>query len=148
MDKPILSWQIKQKNGEKFYTATDEYIGNYSRRSKIDYIIRIWNNRLGLEDVEDFENFCIKLAFQDKEDVSLLPYLTIKIDGLKLNLESYVDYSLLVFPHKVKLSGAKNDGSSENKDNYAEFELIFETPENVRLKESDLKSLYLEILPL
>ena len=148
MDKPILSWQIKQKNGEKFYTATDEYIGDYSRRSKIDYIIRIWNNRLGLEDVEDFENFCIKLAFQDKEDASLLPYLTIKIDGLKLNLESYVDYSLLVFPHKVKLSGAKNDGSSENKDNYAEFELIFETPEDVRLKESDLKSLYLEILPL
>lgn len=148
MDKPILSWQIKQKNGEKFYTATDEYIGDYSRRSKIDYIIRIWNNRLGLEDVEDFENFCIKLAFQDKEDTSLLPYLTIKIDGLKLNLESYVDYSLLVFPHKVKLSGTKNDGSSENKDNYAEFELIFETPEDVRLKESDLKSLYLEILPL
>ena len=144
MDKPVLSWQVKTAEESDFYAASDEYIGTYTRKSGIDVHIRLWNNRLGSEAVEDLDNFSIKIAFQDKEDSVLLQYLTVKYDEQVLAMNSYSDYALIVFPTKVSLSGSTNDGTSENKNNYVEFELLFSAPENVRLKESDLKSLYLE----
>ena len=148
MDKFVLSWQIKTAEESDFYAASDEYIGTYTRKSGIDVRIRLWNNRLGSEAVEDLDNFSIKIAFQDKEDSILLQYLTVKYDEQVLAMNSYSDYALIVFPTKISLSGSTNDGTSENKDNYVEFELLFQAPNDVRLKESDLKSLYLEILPL
>ena len=148
MNKPVLSWQVKTAEESDFYAASDEYIGTYTRKSGIDVRIRLWNNRLGSETVEDLDNFSIKIAFQDKEDSILLQYLTVKYDEQVLAMNSYSDYALIVFPAKISLSGSTNDGTSENKDNYVEFELLFQAPDDVRLKESDLKSLYLEILPL
>ena len=148
MDKSVLSWQIKTAEESDFYAASDEYIGTYTRKSGIDVRIRLWNNRLGSEAVEDLDNFSIKIAFQDKEDSILLQYLTVKYDEQVLAMNSYSDYALIVFPTKISLSGSTNDGTSENKDNYVEFELLFQAPNDVRLKESDLKSLYLEVVPI
>ena len=148
MDKPVLSWQVKTAEESDFYAASDEYIGTYTRKSGIDVRIRLWNNRLGSETVEDLDNFSIKIAFQDKEDSILLQYLTVKYDEQVLAMNSYSDYALIVFPTKISLSGSTNDGTSENKDNYVEFELLFQAPNDVRLKESDLKSLYLEVVPV
>ena len=148
MNKPVLSWQIKTAEESNFYAASDEYIGTYTRKSGIDVRIRLWNNRLGSEAVEDLDNFSIKIAFQDKEDSILLQYLTVKYEEQVLAMNSYSDYALIVFPTKISLSGSTNDGTSENKDNYVEFELLFQAPNDVRLKESDLKSLYLEVVPV
>ena len=148
MDKSVLSWQIKTAEESDFYAASDEYIGTYTRKSGIDVRIRLWNNRLGSEAVEDLDNFSIKIAFQDKEDSILLQYLTVKYDEQVLAMNSYSDYALIAFPTKISLSGSTNDGTSENKDNYVEFELLFQAPNDVRLKESDLKSLYLEVVPI
>lgn len=148
MDKSALSWQIKTAEESDFYAASDEYIGTYTRKNGIDVHIRLWNNRLGSEAVEDLNNFSIKIAFQDKEDSILLQYLTVKYDEQVLAMNSYSDYALIVFPTKISLSGSTNDGTSENKDNYVEFELLFQAPNDVRLKESDLKSLYLEVVPI
>ena len=148
MNKPVLSWQVKTAEESNFYAASDEYIGTYTRKSGIDVRIRLWNNRLGSEAVEDLDNFSIKIAFQDKEDSILLQYLTVKYEEQILAMNSYSDYALIVFPTKISLSGSTNDGTSENKDNYVEFELLFQAPNDVRLKESDLKSLYLEVVPV
>ena len=148
MDKSVLSWQVKTSEESDFYAASDEYIGTYTRKSGIDVRIRLWNNRLGSEAVEDLDNFSIKIAFQDKEDSILLQYLTVKYEEQILAMNSYSDYALIVFPTKISLSGSTNDGTSENRDNYVEFELLFQAPNDVRLKESDLKSLYLEVVPI
>ena len=148
MNKSVLSWQVRTAEESNFYAASDEYIGTYTRKSGIDVRIRLWNNRLGSETVEDLDNFSIKIAFQDKEDSVLLQYLTVKYDEQVLAMNSYSDYALIVFPTKISLSGSTNDGTSENKDNYVEFELLFQAPNDVRLKESDLKSLYLEVVPI
>ena len=148
MDKSALSWQIKTAEESDFYAASDEYIGTYTRKNGIDVRIRLWNNRLGSEAVEDLDNFSIKIAFQDKEDSVLLQYLTVKYEEQILAMNSYSDYALIVFPTKISLSGSTNDGTSENRDNYVEFELLFQAPNDVRLKESDLKSLYLEVVPI
>lgn len=148
MNKPVLSWQVKTAEESDFYAASDEYIGTYTRKNGIDVHIRLWNNRLGSETVENLDNFSVKIAFQDKEDSILLQYLTVKYEEQVLAMNSYSDYALIVFPTKISLSGSTNDGTSENRDNYVEFELLFQAPNDVRLKESDLKSLYLEVVPI
>jgi len=146
VDKPIISWHVKLPNEEDFSPTSDRYMGTYSSRNTMSAKIRLWNNKSGVEDVDSFKNFTVKISFRDKEDSSLLPYIRVENkDGNRIELNKIDDHLLLSLPEDTELSGKANNGvESENRKNYLEFSIFFATPKNIVLKEGDLKSLQIE----
>lgn len=143
-----LTWYTKLEGEEIFSPSKERFVGTHTPRNNVALKIQLWNNRLGIKDAGDLKNFTIQLKFQDEEDISLLKYFRAKdANGNKIDVQLYDDHALLALPVGLVISGKANNGITiENRENYYEFQLSLETPENVHLKENDFKSLYLDIV--
>lgn len=146
--EPVLSWHVKIDADKDFVPTDDRYIGTHTARKNISAKVRLWNNRRGTSDVEPLENFTVRAQFQDAEDAALLKYLTFedaKRGEIKINL--FPDHVLLLLKKGTRLSGKANNGLEEDSDeNFFEFKISLNTPENIFMKENDLKNLYLEVV--
>lgn len=145
---PILTWHVKLKDEETFSPTKNKFIGTHTARENITATIQLWNNRRGTTNVDDLEDFTIRLDFQDEEDSALLKYVLIKDqDDNMIGSQNFGKHILFNLPPNIVISGKANNGvMSENRKNYLEFKLIFQTPNNIQLKENDLKTLYLEVV--
>lgn len=150
MNEPIISYSAKISTNSTYKDDVNElYGGTYTNTNPIKIDIRIWNNRYGLEDVRDLENFYIKLQFGSFEDSSLLNYVKLSHKGIAdLSMNTRDNCRIGTFlDNDVVIKGTKNNGTDLDKNNYVDLELLFEIDdENVFLKYQDLKELYLEIV--
>jgi len=148
MNKPNIIYQVLKTN-DVYVQQDSMYVGTYTGDNPITVDLRIWNNYKGEEDIEDLKNFNIVVHFLTKEDNALLPYLTAEITGKEL-LSPIIEQDAVVFSFSEPqtLKGLANTGSIEDIQNYIDITLSFSVPEEVYLKDRDLKSLVLEIVEI
>lgn len=150
MHLPIITYSAKISNEETYNDRFEIYGGTYTSENPINIDVRIWNNKYGLADVDNLENFSINFYFGDFEDSSLLKYLTIVQDTNKeLNLEINGNIATATFFDDIILSGKANNGNDSDTDNYIDLKIIFNIPDkSVQLKSQDIKCLFIEIVTI
>lgn len=142
MKNPRITWQVLDEidqnefeyNTYKNYTEEDSLIpGRILKKT-----IRVWNNYLGTEDIQDVKNATLVLGFKTYEDNFLLNLIQVSIDGSELKeLDIDMNGGTIFFGN---LSGATNNGREANHTNYKTIDIeIGPIPDNIK---SELKSLY------
>jgi len=150
LEKPRLTWNTRLAGNKDFSSARELFAGSYSSKNDIEAEIQLWNNRWGAEDVENLVDFNIRIAFEKFEDSALLPFCTVSFRGKPLEMENMGTYAIAKMPIGYRILGQANNGiASENPGNFASFVFKFHVDdETIQFKENDLKSLYLEVIPL
>ena len=144
MMAPKTTWYVLEDIDGLFEYSpkrTHDMDGSYAPGDTLSVKIQLWNNRLGMEDVQDATNAKLVIFFKNYEDNYLL-----KLCKVKLNNEEakpvIIDMDRGLF-NLGTISGGANNGSDLNTDNYVEFELqIGAIPMNVK---SELKGLILDV---
>ena len=142
MKAPRITWQVLEEIGQNEY----EY-GIYKNYNEEDSLIpgrtlkktiRVWNNYLGTEDIQDVNNAILVLGFKTYEDNFLLNLIKVSIDGSELKeLDIDMNGGTVFFGN---LSGETNNGKEANHTNYKTIDIeIGPIPDNIK---SELKSLY------
>ena len=142
MKNPRITWQVLDEidydefeyNTYKNYTEEDSLIpGRILKKT-----IRVWNNYLGTEDIQDVKNATLVLGFKTYEDNFLLNLIQVSIDGSELKeLDIDMNGGTIFFGN---LSGETNNGREANHTNYKTIDIeIGPIPDNIK---SELKSLY------
>ena len=150
MDKPKISWFAKLAKEEKYSGGNELFMGSSTPDNDLEVDVQLWNNRWGEVAVEKLEDFQIVASFADYEDASLLSCLSAKYNNqqIPVTVDQVAKRAMLMFPITLNLSGEPNNGSSVDNTclkNFLSFRIVFKHPEDGHLKESDLKSLRLEI---
>ena len=147
MANPIISYSAKLHDYKEYNDVDEIYGGTYTPKKSIQVDIRIWNNKYGLSDVDDLEEFVINFYFGNYEDAALLQFLSVTYDDIsELSLDIVDGVATGVFIDNYVLSGKANNGLDSDKDNYVDLLLEFAAGENISLKNLDMKSLYVEIV--
>ena len=145
MEDCKLTWHVKPEKAKDMIPAEEAFAGTYNSMHNIVTTFHLWNNRYGKEDVKDLTNYRLALSFGHTEDSSLLKYCHIKVNGSEL--AGQVSGKQLVFGNMRSISGSANNGVTEdNPSNYIVIQFVFGPATGARLKESDLKDLYFDIL--
>ena len=142
MEKPRISWQVLEETytDEWEYVQYKKYIESESciPGETIEKTIQVWNNYLGLDDVQDAIEVKLILVFKNYEDNFLLNLINIEIEELATStFEIDVDRGVIDLGN---LSGIANSGSQSNNSNYKTIKLkIGPIPQNIK---NELKNLY------
>lgn len=148
MEKPMITYSVKMLD-ENMYTDTSEYYaGTYIKSKPLKLLIRIWNNKYGIEEVEPLKDFAINFYFGSFEDAPLIQFVSVKYDTNKdANIEIVDNIAVCTFWESKVLSGAVNNGKDSDRENYIDLAVEFDTSgSDITLKNLDLKSLYMEIV--
>ena len=150
MLKPVITYSAKIHSFESYDDTSEIFAGTYTHASPIGIDVRIWNNRYGVFDVEDLKDFALNFYFKDFEDASLLNFLKVTYNNIEeLNLDITGTRATAKFFDNIILSGKANSGEDKDRDNYIDLLIEFDVPDkNIKLKSSDMKSLFLEIVKL
>lgn len=146
MESPKITWQIKKKKDSSYKEETDYFAGVYNQKNNIDLEIVLWNNRYGLERVEDLKSFAISVTFNTLEDSTLLKYTTLTFNKNIIHPTINECVATFIVPDDCVLSGEINDGSLDAVDNYAYIELSISVPSVYTLKPNDYKTLSLDVI--
>src|SRR5699024_4181379 len=144
MMAPKTTWYvIEDIDGLFEYSPkrTHDMDGSYAPGDTLSVKIQLWNNRLGMEDVQDATNAKLVIFFKNYEDNYLLKLCKVKLNNEEAKPVT-IDMDRGLF-NLGTISGGANNGSDLNTDNYVEFELqIGAIPMNVK---SELKGLVLDV---
>lgn len=144
MMAPKTTWYVLEDiDGVFEYSPkrTHDMEGSYSPGDIMSIKIQLWNNRLGIEDVQDAVNAKLVLFFKNYEDNYLLKLCKVKLHNEEAKPVT-IDMDRGIFELGT-ISGGANNGSDLNVDNYIEFELqIGAIPTNIK---SELKGLVLDV---
>ena len=146
MDKPILSWYVK--DGDVYKPSTDFYAGSYIQTETLKIPVRVWNNRYGMTEVLPAAHLRVLVYFENLEDSVLLPYVSVTVAGDEKGSSTITDNTATItFVRDVTLSGNANNGSeNEFRDNWVDLEIeLTVSDSSPRLKAHDVKSLIIEI---
>ena len=146
MESPKITWQIKKKKDSSYKEETYYFAGVYNQTNNIDLEIILWNNRYGLERVEDLKSFAISVTFNTLEDSTLLKYTTLTFNKNIIYPTINECVATFIVPDDCVLSGEINDGSLDAVDNYAYIELSISVPSVYTLKPNDYKTLSLDVI--
>ena len=146
MEPAKISYSVKASWENDFNDTQEAYAGTCSETSPLEIDLRIWNNKYGITPVEDLKKFNLNLYFEKYEDAALLPFIKIVYnEEEEMGLDIGDRYVVATFLDDVSISGAVNNGTELDIDNYINLKITFEIPEGISLKNRDLKSLFLEI---
>ena len=144
MMAPKTTWYVLEDIDGLFEYSpkrTHDMEGSYAPGDTLSVKIQLWNNRLGMEDVQDATNAKLVVFFKNYEDNYLLKLCKVKLNNEEAKPVT-IDMDRGIF-NLGTISGGANNGSDLNTDNYVEFELqIGAIPMNVK---SELKGLILDI---
>lgn len=144
-----ITWYAKLSTDKEYTQSNSLYAGTYTQDNNIQVNMQIWNNRWGTEDVKDLTNFIINIYFENVEDSALFDYCSITLNNTDvLTINKSANIATLEIPADATISGKHNDGTIKNNNNYIRLDFVFSAPQDIKLKENDLKSLYFEIVPL
>lgn len=141
---PKTTWYVLEDIDGLFEYSpkrTHDMEGSYAPGDTLSVKIQLWNNRLGMEDVQDATNAKLVIFFKNYEDNYLLKLCKVKLNNEEAKPVT-IDMDRGIF-NLGTISGGANNGSDLNTDNYVEFELqIGAIPMNVK---SELKGLILDV---
>ena len=144
MMAPKTTWYVLEDIDGLFEYSpkrTHDMEGSYAPGDTLSVKIQLWNNRLGMEDVQDATNAKLVIFFKNYEDNYLLKLCKVKLNNEEAKPVT-IDMDRGIF-NLGTISGGANNGSDLNTDNYVEFELqIGAIPVNVK---SELKGLILDV---
>lgn len=144
MMAPKTTWYVLEDIDGLFEYSpkrTHDMEGSYAPGDTLSVKIQLWNNRLGMEDVQDATNAKLVIFFKNYEDNYLLKLCKVKLNNEEAKPVT-IDMDRGIF-NLGTISGGANNGSDLNTDNYVEFELqIGAIPMNVK---SELKGLVLDV---
>lgn len=144
MMAPKTTWYVLEDIDGLFEYSpkrTHDMEGSYAPGDTLSVKIQLWNNRLGMEDVQDATNAKLVIFFKNYEDNYLLKLCKVKLNNEEAKPVT-IDMDRGIF-NLGTISGGANNGSDLNTDNYVEFELqIGAIPINVK---SELKGLVLDV---
>ena len=144
MMAPKTTWYVLEDIDGLFEYSpkrTHDMEGSYAPGDTLSVKIQLWNNRLGMEDVQDATNAKLVIFFKNYEDNYLLKLCKVKLSNEEAKPVT-IDMDRGIF-NLGTISGGANNGSDLNTDNYVEFELqIGAIPMNVK---SELKGLILDV---
>lgn len=144
MMAPKTTWYVLEDIDGLFEYSpkrTHDMEGSYAPGDTLSVKIQLWNNRLGMEDVQDATNAKLVVFFKNYEDNYLLKLCKVKLNNGEAKPVT-IDMDRGIF-NLGTISGGANNGSDLNTDNYVEFELqIGAIPMNVK---SELKGLILDV---
>lgn len=144
MMAPKTTWYVLEDIDGLFEYSpkrTHDMEGSYAPGDTLSVKIQLWNNRLGMEDVQDATNAKLVVFFKNYEDNYLLKLCKVKLNNEEAKPVT-IDMDRGIF-NLGTISGGANNGSDLNTDNYVEFELqIGAIPMNVK---SELKGLILNV---
>ena len=144
MMAPKTTWYVLEDIDGLFEYSpkgTHDMDGSYAPGDTLSVKIQLWNNRLGMEDVQDATNAKLVIFFKNYEDNYLLKLCKVKLNNEEAKPVT-IDMDRGLF-NLGTISGGANNGSDLNTDNYVEFELqIGAIPMNVK---SELKGLVLDV---
>ena len=144
MMAPKTTWYVLEDIDGLFEYSpkrTHDMEGSYAPGDTLSVKIQLWNNRLGMEDVQDATNAKLVVFFKNYEDNYLLKLCKVKLSNEEAKPVT-IDMDRGIF-NLGTISGGANNGSDLNTDNYVEFELqIGAIPMNVK---SELKGLILDV---
>lgn len=144
MMAPKTTWYVLEDIDGLFEYSpkrTHDMEGSYAPGDTLSVKIQLWNNRLGMEDVQDATNAKLVVFFKNYEDNYLLKLCKVKLNNEEAKPVT-IDMDRGIF-NLGNISGGANNGSDLNTDNYVEFELqIGAIPMNVK---SELKGLILDV---
>jgi len=145
--QPVLTWYVKMPKEIEYTPADEKYLGTASSLKELEVSLRLWNNRYGQEEVPDLKHFALRLSFGSLEDTSLLQFCSMRMNGIPLSGQITSGRLLFVPASGVQISGKANNGlTADNAANYKDFVLTIKIPEDARLKENDLKNLFVEVI--
>lgn len=148
MEQPKITWLVRTADEEDFRKSPEFYAGTYNQEEDLSIYIQLWNNRYGTEAVKPLSDFGISVTFDKEEDSVFLKYMTFHYGVAEFTPVVSGNTGVIQLPDTVELSGALNDGSDENTDNYIVLRLDISVPWNVSLKMNDLKTMTLGITKL
>lgn len=150
MLKPVITYSAKIHSFKNYDDTSEIFAGTYTHNAPIALDVRIWNNRYGVFDVEDLKDFALNFYFKDFEDASLLSFLKVTYNNIEeLNLDIASGRATAKFFEDVVLSGKANNGEDKDRENYLDLLIEFDVSDkSIKLKNSDMKSLFLEIVKL
>ena len=144
MMAPKTTWYVLEDIDGLFEYSpkrTHDMEGSYAPGDTLSVKIQLWNNRLGMEDVQDATNAKLVIFFKNYEDNYLLKLCKVKLNNEEAKPVT-IDMDRGIF-NLGTISGGANNGSDLNTDNYVEFELqIGAIPMNVK---SELKGIILDV---
>lgn len=144
MMAPKTTWYVLEDIDGLFEYSpkrTHDMEGSYAPGDTLSVKIQLWNNRLGMEDVQDATNAKLVIFFKNYEDNYLLKLCKVKLNNEEAKPVT-IDMDRGIF-NLGTISGGANNGSDLNTNNYVEFELqIGAIPMNVK---SELKGLILDV---
>ena len=144
MMAPKTTWYVLEDIDGLFEYSpkrTHDMDGSYAPGDTLSVKIQLWNNRLGMEDVQDATNAKLVIFFKNYADNYLLKLCKVKLNNEEAKPVT-IDMDRGLF-NLGTISGGANNGSDLNTDNYVEFELqIGAIPMNVK---SELKGLVLDV---
>ena len=144
MMAPKTTWYVLEDIDGLFEYSpkrTHDMEGSYAPGDTLSVKIQLWNNRLGMEDVQNATNAKLVVFFKNYEDNYLLKLCKVKLNNEEAKPVT-IDMDRGIF-NLGTISGGANNGSDLNTDNYVEFELqIGAIPMNVK---SELKGLILDV---
>lgn len=149
MENAILTWYSKLSTETDYESNNEKYLGTATSASSLTVNLRLWNNRYGTEDTSNLTNFALRLSFSTVEDSKLLQYCSVTYNNATCSQKTVGNHAIVTFPSGTNISGSANNGvTSENPNNYLDFQLKFAVDDNSILKENDLKNLYIEIIEI
>ena len=144
MKEPIIEWQARIEN-TSFSSIDNIYAGTHTENKAIVVYLRIWNNKGGIETVQDLTDFNIIMRFRNIEDTVLYEYCNVSHRNVLLDKKIEKKYAIVKMPEYIKISGNNNDGTEEASSNYLDLKFVFQAGLNVSLKENDMKELSFSI---
>ena len=124
MMAPKTTWYVLEDIDGLFEYSpkrTHDMEGSYAQGDTLSVKIQLWNNRLGMEDVQDATNAKLVVFFKNYEDNYLLKLCKVKLNNEEAKPVT-IDMDRGIF-NLGTISGGANNGSDLNTDNYVEFEL-------------------------
>ena len=122
MMAPKTTWYVLEDIDGLFEYSpkrTHDMDGSYAPGDTLSVKIQLWNNRLGMEDVQDATNAKLVIFFKNYEDNYLLKLCKVKLNNEEAKPVT-IDMDRGLF-NLGTISGGANNGSDLNTDNYVEF---------------------------
>ena len=129
MMAPKTTWYVLEDIDGLFEYSpkrTHDMEGSYAPGDTLSVKIQLWNNRLGMEDVQDATNAKLVVFFKNYEDNYLLKLCKVKLNNEEAKPVT-IDMDRGIF-NLGTISGGANNGSDLNIDNYVEFCLLYTSP--------------------
>jgi hypothetical protein len=121
---PQVEWFVIESDNS-VVPHQEYFAGSYRPSDTVMFNLQVWNNRWGMENVDNVSSSSmIKVFFDHLEDKQLLDFCSIKINDsayIPLSIEGDAGYVML----GTTLSGSANDGSVNSMSNYANVVLKF-----------------------